>query len=333
MNVYFDDVVVNHKSGPVLEVTNYRAFGTEIATLSAKAFNKLENKYKYNGKELQSELDLSWYDYGARMYDDDLGRLHVVDPMADKFSPSSPYCYAVNNPVLLNDPNGKDWTIDITIGNDGRFNIYFTVNAAVVNESGKKIDMVNYIKTQSEIFSKIFSLEGKGFTVSGTLNMREVKSQWEVKNSEHFVVIGSSDNFESGVGGHSNLGGLRIDINGANINADGTTKYNGDLHHEFGHTGGLDHPFEPGDEVQLYQGRFLGLFAIPRTVSAHDQKKDVDLQTNFMSYPLFFINNTPEGQRKLNEVNKNPGKATRGQVQAILIYYLSGYLNNDDKDE
>ena len=43
MNVYFDDVVVNHKSGPVLEVTNYRAFGSEIATLGAKAFGKLEN--------------------------------------------------------------------------------------------------------------------------------------------------------------------------------------------------------------------------------------------------------------------------------------------------
>ena len=45
MNVYFDDIVVNHKSGPVLEINNYRAFGTEIATLSAKAYGKLANKY------------------------------------------------------------------------------------------------------------------------------------------------------------------------------------------------------------------------------------------------------------------------------------------------
>jgi len=108
MNVYFDDVVVNHKSGPVMELTNYRAFGTEIATLSAKAFGKLENKYKYNGKEQQSELDLSWYDYGARMYDDKLGRWHVVDPMGEKSRRWSVYNYCYNNPMRFVDPDGME---------------------------------------------------------------------------------------------------------------------------------------------------------------------------------------------------------------------------------
>ena len=111
MNVYFDDVVVNHKSGPVLEVTNYRAFGTEIATLGAKAFGKTENKYKYNGKELQSKefsdgSGLEWEDYGARMYDNNLGRWMAKDPLAEDSRRWSLYNYCYNNPMKFTDPDG-----------------------------------------------------------------------------------------------------------------------------------------------------------------------------------------------------------------------------------
>jgi len=35
-------------------------------------------KVMYNGKELDTERGLNWYDYGARMYDSALGRWHVA---------------------------------------------------------------------------------------------------------------------------------------------------------------------------------------------------------------------------------------------------------------
>lgn len=76
--------------------------------------NGTENPYKYNGKELNEELGLNWYDYGARMYDPALGRWFVNDKLADDEMQidKSPYAYSWNSPILLNDPDGNcPWCI------------------------------------------------------------------------------------------------------------------------------------------------------------------------------------------------------------------------------
>lgn len=83
-----------------------------MAGISSKA-GGLENKFKYNGKELQhGEFSdgggLEAYDYGARMYDTELGRWWQVDPLANKVMSWSEFNFCHDNPVLNIDPNGME---------------------------------------------------------------------------------------------------------------------------------------------------------------------------------------------------------------------------------
>ncbi|MBX7125129.1 MAG: RHS repeat-associated core domain-containing protein [Cyclobacteriaceae bacterium] len=105
LDVYFDDVAVTFTPSMVVGVNEYYPFGLTFNSYSRE--NSLANQYQYNGKEKQTALGLGWFDYGARMYQPELGRFGTIDKFADRFARYSPYTYATDNPVLFTDPDGN----------------------------------------------------------------------------------------------------------------------------------------------------------------------------------------------------------------------------------
>ncbi|SHN25005.1 DUF6443 domain-containing protein [Chitinophaga sp. CF418] len=115
-DVYFDNIIVNHLDGPLLEENHYYPYGLSMAGISSRSLKGVgypENKLKFSGKEYQDKefsdgWNLELYDFGARMYDPQIGRWHVPDPLSSKFPSVSSYVYALNDPAFYVDPDGMD---------------------------------------------------------------------------------------------------------------------------------------------------------------------------------------------------------------------------------
>jgi RHS repeat-associated protein len=135
-------------------VTQEKAYYPFGLTMSPLDFDSLEvatkylaNENRYNGKEFQEFMGLQWYDYGARFYDQQIGRWLSIDPLAEKSRRWSPYAYGLNNPIRFIDPDGM--SIDWYQNSSGSSVLWQSGNASNININGESFSNIGETYTQN----------------------------------------------------------------------------------------------------------------------------------------------------------------------------------------
>jgi RHS repeat-associated protein len=105
-DVFFDDFTVQHVKSPIIQSSDYYAFGAPFNNFSRE--NSLPQKHLYQSKEWQTDLGLNLYDFEWRQYDPITLRTTTMDPHAESYYAYSPYSWVFNNPVSVIDPTGMD---------------------------------------------------------------------------------------------------------------------------------------------------------------------------------------------------------------------------------
>ena len=98
-------VIDDDNNANVWQKINYHGFGLDALTeFPSGIVGATKNDHLYNDKEY--DLESGWLDYGARQYDNVLGRWSVIDPLSEVSRKYSPYVYGNDNPLRFIDPDG-----------------------------------------------------------------------------------------------------------------------------------------------------------------------------------------------------------------------------------
>ena len=194
---------VTNLEGEVVQHIEYVPFGEVFVEERNNIWN---TPYLFNAKEFDEETGL--YYYGARYYEPKTSMWISTDPLQEKYFNVSSYCYVLNNPLKLVDPDGK---VVIASDQNAKRNI---INTLSVEES-KYVKFDDNGRLNYELLSE-YKGSSENFMALKTLSESSTNYIFAVSNKDingkQFYEKGTNlehpENFSYGV---TNLPGAEFD--------------------------------------------------------------------------------------------------------------------------
>ncbi|MCL6220932.1 RHS repeat domain-containing protein, partial [Zunongwangia pacifica] len=170
--------------------------------------NDAAKRYGFGGKELQDETfsgnSLDWYDFGARNYNPDLGRWMNLDPLAEAYVNSTPYSYALNNPIFFVDPDGMRVDVSgiLEKDDDGNYvNQELAEAFLAFAQSDAGIEFLSHFAEAGQVIA------GHEYTESGTFDQQGIDLAYHSDNINYLKGNDSDVQGDKGPNGITRLRG------------------------------------------------------------------------------------------------------------------------------
>ncbi len=217
-DVHFDNMNVTVYSGRLLQEQDYYPYGLPIN--EGQNSTTLTNKYLYQGKEMNTELGLSWADFKARQYDPQLGKFCSADPASQY---TSPYIGMGDDPANIVDPTGAYGVSS----NGGNINSYSSgsagsiqngdgseyVNPISADGSGSNIVGIQWTKDGMNTFAgEVVPAFGGGYTIGNVWANNTIGTKYNTAGQfgtytqeAHYMKDEFSSLFVAGIGNASSV--------------------------------------------------------------------------------------------------------------------------------
>ena len=304
----------------ILQENHYYPFGLKM-NYTWMDNVALDNKYQYNGKELNDDLGLNWYAYGRRWYDPTIARFVETDPIADKFPDLSTYNYASNKPINGIDLHGLQW---VHYQYEGTNVINVNVDNEYTGTALSKQEFEDYLLEASRQFKNTLE-QSSNRTFTGTLTFTEV-----VNNDQVVPHVSVSDFVPTtALTGASGFGSFSLSTMDKNGNLRTPEDFALEYLHEILHTARLDHPFEvtQSSDTEMVHDKGQNYLTTKNTSN--------NILYNIMNYPVISINGNNVGD--LLKAQRRPAdmltigqlnlmaREVDGQMQGAGMFYKKDY--------